>query len=288
MKKTTDLKTRIIIGTIIIAIILISSLFYQIMKNEEKYELQTFNMYDMSLYQLTEHVQNVENFLAKSTISNSSESGAETLTHVWKEADIAISYLSQIPLNIEQLNKTAKFLNQVSEYSYTLSRKNIYKEKLSQEDLDNLKRLHEYSVDLKDSLEEMEEQINIGQVSWKELQKTEGKDYTKQVDNIDDIRFVDIDSNFNEFEGLIYDGAFSEHIELENKKGLSEPEIPEEEAYEIVKNLFKDKIKRINKKGKIEHGNIGVYLYEVIDKNNEITNISIAIKRRKDCHFEQK
>ena len=139
--------------------------------------MQTFNMYDMSLYQLTEHVQNVENFLAKSTISSSSEAGAEALTHVWKEADISISYLSQIPLNIEQLNKTAKFLNQVSEYSYTLSRKNIYKEKLSQEELDNLKRLHEYSVELKESLEEMEEQINIGQVSWNQLKQTEGKNY---------------------------------------------------------------------------------------------------------------
>ena len=131
-KPKIDTKTRALIGISIISIILITSLIYKINQNKKNYNLQQSNHFDMSLYQLTDHVQNVENFLAKSTISSSSESGAETLTHVWKEADIAVSYLSQIPLNLEQLNKTAKFLNQVSEYSYSLSRKNIYKENLNQ------------------------------------------------------------------------------------------------------------------------------------------------------------
>ena len=283
MKKSQDIKTRIIIGTIIISITLIISLIYKIKTNMKNYELQTFNMYDMSLYQLTEHVQNLENFLAKSTISSSSEAGAEALTHVWKEADISLSYLSQIPLNIEQLNKTAKFLNQVSEYSYTLSRKNIYKEKLSQEDLDNLKNLHEYSVELKDSLEDMEEQINLGQVSWNQLQKTEERNFMKKVDNIDDISFVDIDNNFNEFDGLIYDGAFSEHIQLQEPKGLPKNTVSNEEAIQIAKNLINTKIKKIDKKGKIVKGDIDVYQYEIVENDGEITNISISNKRWKSC-----
>ena len=131
MRRNPDIKTRALIGSIIIAVIVIGGLIYKMKKNEENYENQMSSSYDMSLYQLTDHVQNVENFLAKSTISSSSEAGAESLTHVWKEADLAVSYLSQIPLNVEQLNKTAKFLNQVSEYSYSLSRKNIYKEQIA-------------------------------------------------------------------------------------------------------------------------------------------------------------
>ena len=171
-----DFKTRALIGTIIISVILIGCLIYKMNQNEEQCETQKSSSYDMSLYQLTEHVQNVENFLAKSTISSSSEAGAESLTHVWKEADTAVNYLSQIPLNVEQLNKTAKFLNQVSEYSYSLSRKNIYKEALTQEELDNLKMLHKYSVQLKDSLNDMEEKISIGEISWDDIQKNEGTD----------------------------------------------------------------------------------------------------------------
>ena len=41
-----------------------------------------------------------------------------------------------------ELDNTEKFLNQVSEYSYSLSRKNIYNESLTDEDLKNLKDLH--------------------------------------------------------------------------------------------------------------------------------------------------
>ena len=277
MFRKKDLKMRALIGIPIIFIVLIIGLIYKQNNEKKYYELQQSNLYDMSLYQLTEHVQNVENFLAKSTISSSSEAGAETLTHVWKEADISVSYLSQIPLNIEQLNKTSKFLNQVSEYSYSLSRKNIYREKLSQNDLDNLKKLHEYSVQLKESLEQMEEQISIGQVSWSDLQKSEGKDYTRQVDNIDNISFADIDNNFNEFEGLIYDGAFSEHIELQEKKGLDSEEVTEEEAEDVVKNIFENRTKRINKKGKISQGDIPVYQFDVTDMEDCLVNVSISI-----------
>lgn len=273
-----DTKTRALIGIPVIAVILIALLVYKIKENEKSFDLQQSNMYDMSLYQLTDHVQNVENFLAKSTISSSSEAGAETLTHVWKEADIAVSYLSQIPLNIEQLNKTAKFLNQVSEYSYTLSRKNIYKEKLSQQDLDNLKNLHSYSVELKNSLEQMEEQISLGQVSWRDLQQNKEQNYTRQVDNIDNISFVDIDNNFNEFEGLIYDGAFSEHIELQDKKGLTGDEITEDEAEVVVRNILKDNIEKIKRNGKISNSDIPLYQFEVTDKQKDIINIAISVK----------
>lgn len=45
-----------------------------------------------------DNVQNVETYLAKAIISTSPEHGAETLTNVWREAGIAQSCLSQLPL----------------------------------------------------------------------------------------------------------------------------------------------------------------------------------------------
>lgn len=286
MKRKTDIKTRLIIGISIISILLIACLIYKINATKENYEQEKDNIYTMSLNQLTDHVENVENFLAKASISSNSEAGAESLTEVWKEADIAVSYLSQIPLNVEQLNKTAKFLNQVSEYSYSLSRKNINKENLSQDDLDNIKMLHEYSVQLKEGLQNIESEINIGSLSWKDLQNREN-DYIKQVDNLDAISFTDIDNNFNEFEGLIYDGAFSEHIELAEKKGLTENEITENEAENRVKEIFNNKIKQINKKGKVDQGNIQVYQFEVTENDNSIFNIAISIKGGKIVLFNK-
>ena len=52
---------------------------------------------------------------------------------------MAQTYLARLPIESQELENTQKFLNQVSDYSYSLSRKNIYDESLSDEDLKNLK-----------------------------------------------------------------------------------------------------------------------------------------------------
>lgn len=47
----------------------------------------------------------------------------KTLTNVWREASVAQSCLAQLPINSNELENTSKFLNQVSDYSYSLSKK---------------------------------------------------------------------------------------------------------------------------------------------------------------------
>ena len=113
------------------------------------------NSYNLAFYELVDYVQNVETYLAKSLISSTPEHGAETLTNVWREANLAQAYLAQLPIGSQEMENTEKFLNQVSDYSYSLSRKNIYNESLSEEDLKNLKDLHSYSVELENTLNQL-------------------------------------------------------------------------------------------------------------------------------------
>ncbi len=84
----------------------------------------------MAFYELVDYVENVKTYLAKSLISTTPQHGAETLTSLWREANMAQSYLARLPIESQELEKTQKFLNQVSDYSYSLSRKNIYNESL--------------------------------------------------------------------------------------------------------------------------------------------------------------
>ena len=136
---------------IIVAILLLSLLVSFIIYQNEKYIQVSENDYNQSLYELINYVQNVETYLAKSVISTTPEHGAETLTNVWREANLAQAYLAELPVNTNELEKTEKFLNQVSDYSYSLSRKNIYNESLTQEELDKLNELYNYSVELENT-----------------------------------------------------------------------------------------------------------------------------------------
>ncbi len=268
----------IIIGLIIVCLIL-GGIIY---KKQREYRQVMENQYNLAFFELVDYVQNVENYLAKSLISTTPEHGAETLTRVWKEANLAQIYLSQIPINNEGLSNTARFLNQVSDYSYSLSRKNIYNEALTQEDLDNLQDLHTYCVDLQNTLNQLSAEMTDGTISWKELTKKGSNMFAQQVSNNSKDSFSNIDTNFGEYAGLIYDGAYSEHIDKAEKKGLTGDDVSEDQAREIAINLLgNDKIKEVNSNGLSENGNIASFSFSIIlndgDKNNPVS-VSISKK----------
>ena len=227
-------------------------------------------------------MQNVKNYLAKSIISGSNENEAETLMHVWREANLAQVYLSQLPISSNELSQTAKFLNQVSEYSYSLSHKNINGEDLTDEELDNLTTLYTYSQDLTNILNQLSEDMYNGRISWKELTKDTDLSFAQQVDNLSTSSFSNLDSNFGEYEGLIHDGAYSEHIESAEKKGLTGEEIDEKKAEEVINNFIgKNRIVKINSLGLLENGNIPVYEFSVSIKDgnpDNPANISVSKK----------
>lgn len=268
-----------VIGVFAIICIVLGIFIY---KKQTEYRQVMENQYNFAFFELVDYVQNVENFLAKSLISTTPESGAETLTRVWREANLAQVYLAQLPISSEELSNTAKFLNQVSEYSYSLSRKNIYNESLTQEDLTNLKKLHQYSLELENTLNQLSAEMTTGEITWGELTKQGSTVFAQQVSNMSKESFSNIDENFGEYAGLIYDGAFSEHIQKEEKKGLTGDDIDEEQAKQkAIEIVGQEKIKNINSNGFIENGNIPVYDFSVelnnSDKNNHL-NISISKK----------
>ena len=104
---------------VLVSILIIMGLY--IYKKQRDYRQASENSYNMAFFELVDYVQNVNTYLAKALISSSAEQGAENLTNVWREANLAGAYLAQIPINSNELENTAKFLNQVSEYSYSLS-----------------------------------------------------------------------------------------------------------------------------------------------------------------------
>ena len=171
------------------------------------------NDYNMAFYNLIEYVQNVKNYLAKSVISGSPKNGAKTLVHVWREANLAQVYLSELPISSKELASTSKFLIQVSEYSYALATKCINNVELTDEELNNLQQLHDYCGNLKVILNQLLIDMEEGSISWKELTKDTDTAFAQQVDNLSSSSFTNLDENFGEYEGLIYDGAYSEHIE---------------------------------------------------------------------------
>ena len=280
--KLIDWKNRLkkghMLSIIVVLFSIIIILAILIYKKQTEYRQASENSYNMAFYEVVDYVQNVEVFLAKSLITNSPESSAESLTNVWREANLAQAYLAQLPISSNELENTTKFLNQVSEYSYSLYRKNLNDEELSDEDLKNLKDLHEYSVELENTLNQLSADINGGRISWGELTDKGTVAFAQQVSNISQDSFSNLEQNFHEFSGLIYDGAFSEHITRAEKVGLTGDNIDEQAAQDKAKELFdSNNIKEVTSYGKSE-GDITSFDFGITFNDNSTATVSISEK----------
>lgn len=278
MKKIQVNKAYIIIA-IVVFIAIIAGLISVIINNMKESKTASQNTYNMAFYEVVDYVQNVETYLAKSLISSTPEHGAETLTNVWREANLAQAYLSQLPIESQELSNTEKFLNQVSDYSYSLSRKNIYNESLSDEDLKNLKDLHNYSLELENTLSQLSDDINSGRIKWDELANKGTTAFAQQVSTSSMEGFSNLEENFHQYSGLIYDGAFSEHLTNSEKKGLTGEDIDEEAAKQkAIDFIGKDNVQNVESLGFSENATIPEYNFSI--KTNSEDSISISISKK--------
>ena len=277
-EKTVIIKKSYIWSAIAIFLVITVCLVATVVREKNEMKLASNNDYNMAFYELVDYVQNVETYLAKSLISSTPEHGAETLTNVWREANLAQTYLSRLPIESQELENTQKFLNQVSDYSYSLSRKNIYNESLTDEDLKNLKDLHDYSTELENTLNQLSEDINMGRVTWDKMTNKSNKMLAQQVStNLEG--FSNLEENFHEYSGLIYDGAFSEHVTSSEAKGLTGDDIDEETAKQkAIEFIGNEKIKEIQNMGFSENATIPEYNFSI--KTNKEDNITISVSKK--------
>ena len=277
------LRDRHMLTLVVTLVTVILLLGFYTYKRERDFRQMAENDYNMAFFELVNYVENVETYLAKSLISSTPEHGAETLTHIWREANLAQSYLARLPIGSQELANTSKFLNQVSDYSYSLSRKNIYNAKLTQEDFDNLNQLHSYSVELENTLNQLSADMNDGRIKWGELTQKGSSVFATQVSNISHDSFSNLEENFNEYAGLIYDGAFSEHMTSVEKKGLTGENITEEQAKQIATEFVgQDKIKEIKSMGLSENTDIPSYDFVILlkDERNKNNTVSVAVAQK--------
>lgn len=282
------LKDRHMLTLVVTLVAIIIAIGLYTYKRERDFHQIAENDYNKAFFELVDYVQNVETYLAKSLISSTPEHGAETLTHVWREANLAQAYLAMLPIGSQELSNTSKFLNQVSDYSFTLSRKNIYNEPLSQEELNNLKDLHHYSIELENTLNQLSADMNDGRIKWGELTKKGTPVFATQVSNISKESFSNLEENFHEYAGLIYDGAFSEHLTGRDKKGLTGENITEEQAKQkAIEIIGKDKIKEINSNGLSENAEIPAYDFQIqLNQEKEKENFANISITQKGGHVE--
>ncbi len=234
--------------------------------------------YNKSMYLAVSYINNVEVDLAKLLVTSTPKMSAVTLADIWKQANLAKECLEQIPVGQNSMANASKYLTQVSDFSYTLMKQNISDIKLTEEEYEKLKHIYEDSSILSSKMSDIYDDLNAGRIKWDELEKIGNE---KLPDNDISNSISEVGKTFQNYEGLIYDGAFSDHLLSSEPKFLSQKEISEDDAKKYIEEVIlnDEKIEKIEFKGE-SNGKIGLYNFDVTLDSKQKRTISIT---KNDC-----
>ncbi|KAB3529278.1 germination protein YpeB [Alkaliphilus serpentinus] len=252
--------------------------FYQY---REKIDYHTYldMQFQREFYEMIGHVENLQVDLSKAMISGSSKDMAKYLSGTYMQAYIAQEKLTQLPFHHATIRKTEEFLSQVGDYCTAMANKALDGYVLSDEEMNTLQELQNYSNNLAQELFEMQQKVVSGGVNFGDLRRVGNRDLEKVSDQMKDMNLINFEERMQDYPELIYDGPFSAHMK-DIKPKLTGEEITEEDAIRIVEETFGEKADIDTPRiiGDIENTKIHGY-YLRADRNEDNGEISAAVSK---------
>ena len=247
--------------------------------NFKRQKQQVQDEYNKSMYEIVGYIDNVETELAKLQVTTTPRLTSTTLASIWRQANLAKANLESLPVDQVAMKNASKYLSQLSDFSYSLMKQTISNNKITDEQYAQVKTMYDGCVQLADVMQNIYDDLNSGAIKWDELQKEGNKELpeAEAVSNVDRIG-----KTFQEYEGLIYDGAFSDHLLTSKPKSLADIETTETQAIDFISNVLfaGSTIEYINRREDSD-GIIQLYNFDVkTSDQREIKNISIT---KMDC-----
>lgn len=226
------------------------------------------NLYQRSFYDLVDNVNNMEVEVSKLMVTNDSTSQQKSLSKLKQQSSDAESDLSLLPINMNILEKTTRFMNQFNGYCTTLI---SYKDgKIEGQDFETLGKVYNSIATIKEELNTIMEKIMNGYKISDNLDNGgESADFS--------LSFSGLSNDTIEYPALIYDGPFSDSVVKKEIKGLPKTEVTREEAEAKLTELFGNDITNLNYLGDTE-GVFETYDFGLNTENGK--NYFIQITKR--------
>ena len=254
-----------------IVIIVLFVMWYKCAMNKNKLDTSLSNSYDRAFFELADYVGDIDVLLTKAQLASTPAQMASISNEIFMQSAEAKSCFGELPQENVSLEKTAKFLSQVGDYTYVLSQNMINGESISEEEYVTLGKLNDYASELGKRLNEIEAKIYKGEMSFS---TADAVNVITRAMASDDI-FGDLENVEKSFEGypsLIYDGPFSEHIEnAESQLLASADEISEEEAYRRASEFIGAKADGLELDDEMTNTAIECYVFSKSVDNEQLT-----------------
>lgn len=255
---------------------------YQQYQNRQQLEVYLGNQYKESFYKLIDRVENMTVLLGKGTVSQGQENLVTLLSTLYREAMGAQGELNQLPVSNATLMKTSQFLTQVGDYSLALARQNLRDDKIDSAERKKLQSMRQQCANLSQALLNLEGDVNEGTIRWTEIARGSRQTLDKANNNLLEENFKSMDEANEPTPTLIYDGPFSDHIDLEQPKGLTGAVITKEDARDIARDFpdYAGSPNLVIKDLGMAHGKIEAYQFSVQPNGNDKNHTTIDISKK--------
>ncbi len=232
-----------------------------------------------SFYDLVGYVDAIDVNLSKLVVSKDDEKRQKLLGEVRVQSSLATESISSLAIKDEDKFYTTKFINQISDFSKYLSEKLIDGEKLTSDDINTLKDMHEVNTQLRLSLSELSSKLDEN-YDFKSL--FEGKEGDVIIS-----KFKELEQSAVDYPHMIYDGAFSDGTTSKTAKYLEGLEnLSKMQAEGAFKKYFADyKLKNVELIGETTGQVIETYNLEAVDENDVTISAQITKKGGKLVEF---
>lgn len=227
--------------------------------------------YNRAFFELTGYVDDIDSLLAKSMLATDAGELVSISNELSVQANSAKACLAQLPITEIQLDKTEKFLSQVGDYTYTLSRSLIDSKNITGEEYKNLRSLGAFATSLNGTLAELCGEVYSGRVRFGDNHSIT---LVKTVYATDDHPLSAVEKEFGEYPSLIYDGPFSEHIEnMTPKMTEGKRSITKQEAEKIASEFLNSD--RVEFAGETENSRMDSFIFHT-KRGSEEESIAIT------------
>lgn len=276
-----SLKNWILSAVLAVALALTGAWGYNQYRLNQQYNIQMENFYQKSFYELVGSVGSVESGLAKLMVSGDRSQHVMLLSEISRQSAGAQMDLGQLPISHAALNKTSKFLNQLSDYTYFLNKKVSEGKTISLEEMDNLSKLHENAAKMNEELSRLSEEVLKSPASWAQFMRNDGSDIYEASDDLYTKQFINIEKTGIDYPSLIYDGPFSEALNQETGTELKGPAVTEQQAGDIaIKFIGSNRAAKIEKSSDGSNGVFDTWGFQVWPKEDADNPMFISVSKK--------
>lgn len=274
MKLNRNQRMGIVAG----AFLLLLSVSWTLAKANRENLLYLENQNRRAFTELTENIRNIDVALSKAVLSREPSVLNQLAHEITANAAFAKSSLGQLPITDINLDKTQKYLAQVGDYTIYIAEKTGQGETVSSQDVETMLSLLGYADQLSETLLSLEETYLNQSTTFSDMLEMTQKAQAAEAPN--DNQFTVLEREFGDYPRLIYDGAFSDHLDNKNAEYLSgKPELSKKEAQTAARNfLGTDRVKSIKCTG--ESQNTVPATYSFTGKLADNTDYAIDITKQ--------